>query len=606
MPSEPLSFEPFPTAFRRPSFAGSLAFAVAITGAPCAFAQTPGPVPPTPTPDASPYPLPAPPPGDLRPSPADAVPPPAPVDAAPPPIAPSPPAAGSTSAPPPPADVPSPDQSLSFANARSAGYRNGSFYLHSPDDVFRLYIQGRVHADWLGQYGPGVSALPPGSGITEGFYLRRARLELGGEFFQQWQWQVGAEFSSATSIDNAAGQQTTPTCAPSSTGALPCTDKENPVENGTVKPIPTDVFINYAITPWTNIQVGQYYLPYTLENRISDNTTPFLERSLAVRNIGAPLQRDIGLMFWGESPDRVIYYTAAIVNGDGPNRMNVDSRYDYVGRAVLRPFMIAPPAPSMQWSQVGISAKVGSRDSSAVGYDLPSLTTQGGYAFWKPTYKDSLGRTIHIMPSSDQWGIAGDVYLPIYNFDFTGEFIWNVYDTREAVDGYQISKYTERAGELKGYGWYAQIGYWIVGNHDLIGAPTYGRPIHVDLSKPQVPPEHGLQVLAKFEQLALTYQGAQRAGKNDPNTPNGDIRVNTLEFGVNYWATKHLRVGLNYTADFFPSAAPTTASSKGGPVQSSTQRAIAPGQALAAGVDDSARNSADILHEVQARVGVQF
>jgi hypothetical protein len=41
-------------------------------------------------------------------------------------------------------------------------------------------------------------------------------------------------------------------------------------------------------------------------------------------------------------------------------------------------------------------------------------------------------------------------------------------------------------------------------------------------------------------------------------------------------------------------------------VQSSTQRAIAPGQALAAGVDDSARNSADILHDVRARVGLPF
>ncbi|HSY22652.1 MAG TPA: hypothetical protein VK841_11085 [Polyangiaceae bacterium] len=41
-------------------------------------------------------------------------------------------------------------------------------------------------------------------------------------------------------------------------------------------------------------------------------------------------------------------------------------------------------------------------------------------------------------------------------------------------------------------------------------------------------------------------------------------------------------------------------------MRSLTQRAIAPSQALAAGVDDSARNSADILQEVQARVGVQF
>jgi phosphate-selective porin len=484
---------------------------------------------------------------------------------------------------------------------RSAGYHNGSFYVRSQDDVFRLYIQGRVHADWLGQFAPGSTQLAPGSSLANGFYLRRARLELAGEFFQRWQWQVGAEFSSATSIDNAAGQQTTPTCVPNST----CSNRENPVENATIKPIPTDVFVNYALSPFANLQVGQFYLPFTLENRISDNTTAFLERSLAVRDIGAPLQRDIGAMFWGESPDRLVYYAVAVVNGDGPNRLNVDSRYDWAGRVLVRPFATSTSSPT-KWAHAGLSLKAGSRQSSAVGYDLPSLTTQGGFAFWKPTYKDSLGRLIHIIPAAGQWGIAGDVYLPIQNFDLTGEFVYNVYDTREAVDGYQISSFTERAGLLKGYGWYVQAGYWVVGDHDIIGHPSYARPIHVDFTKPQNPPRQGLQVVAKFEQLALTYQGAQRAGKIDSKTPNGDIDVDDFELGVNYWATKHLRVGVNYTHYMFPSAAPTSASTKGGPVQQSNQRAISPAQNLAAGVDDPARNGSGTLEEVQVRVGVQF
>jgi hypothetical protein len=489
---------------------------------------------------------------------------------------------------------------------RSAGYHNGTFFIRSPDDVFRLYLLGRVHADWLGQFGPGTSKLPPGSGLQGGFYLRRARLELGGEFFQLWQWQVGAEFSSSTSIDNAAGQQTTPTCTPNPTsGALPCTNKENAVENGTVKPIPTDVFVNFGPSPWANVEVGQFYLPFTLENRISDNTTPFLERSVAVRNIGAPLQRDIGAMFWGESPDRTVYYSAAVLNGDGPNRPNVDNRYDFAGRVVVRPAASLLSSPT-RFAQLGFSVKAGSRDPAQVGYDLPSLSTQGGFPFWKPTYKDSLARTIHIMPSQGQWGLAGDLYVPVENFDLTGEFIYNVYNTREAVDGYQISPFTEREGDLKGYAWYVAASYWILGNHDLIGYPSYGRPIHVDFSKPQNPPQNGLQVLAKFESLALTYAGSARGGKSDSRTPNGDIDVNDVEFGLNYWATKHLRVGINYTHYMFPNATPVSATSAGGPQQSSVQRAVSPAQSLATGVDDSARGGSGTLEEVQARVGVQF
>src|SRR4029077_19500510 len=124
-------------------------------------------------------------------------------------------------------------------------------------------------------------------------------MEIGGELYQTWQWQVGAEFSSSTALANAPATQTPPTCVPNATtGVVTCTNNENPVDNPTVKPIPTDVFVNYGPSPFTNLEVGQFYLPFTLENRISDNTTPFLERSVAVRDLAAPLQRDIGAMFW--------------------------------------------------------------------------------------------------------------------------------------------------------------------------------------------------------------------------------------------------------------------------------------------------------------------
>ncbi len=487
----------------------------------------------------------------------------------------------------------------------TAGYHNGSFFLRDKSDTFRLYVQGRVHADWLDQLGAGVSELPPGNGVVDGFFLRRARLELAGEFYERWQWWVGAEFSSATSIDNAAANQATPSCVVSPNSALSCASaKQNPVDAPTFKGIPTDVFVNYAPTPWTNLQVGQYYLPFTLENRISDNTTAFLERSLVVRNIGAPLQRDIGAMFWGESPDRLFYYAVALLNGDGPNRPNVDGRYDLTARAVVRP--LAKSNGTSKWAQLGLSARTGSRDPARVGYDLPNLTTQGGFPFWKPIYKDSLGRTIHILPSSSQWSVAADVYFPIDGLDVTGEFVYLSEDTREAVDSYQLSPFTERTGDLHGYGWYAQVGYWVVGDHDIVGPPTYGRPIHLDLTKPQKRPQEGVQVLAKFERLHLTYDGNSRGGAPDSMTPNGDIDVDAVEFGVNYWATRHLRVGVNYSLFLFPGSAPVTASEPGGPVQGPGQRAVAPGQLLAKGVDDRARDTGHDIHEIQVRVGVQF
>ena len=37
-----------------------------------------------------------------------------------------------------------------------------------------------------------------------------------------------------------------------------------------------------------------------------------------------------------------------------------------------------------------------------------------------------------------------------------------------------------------------------------------------------------------------------RSGVDDAKTPNGDVKVTALTLGVNYWATRHLRVSVNY------------------------------------------------------------
>jgi hypothetical protein len=210
------------------------------------------------------------------------------------------------------------------------------------------------------------------------------------------------------------------------------------------------------------------------------------------------------------------------------------------------------------------------------------------------------------MPSTGQWGFAGDVYLPIDNFNLTGEFIYAVDNTREAVDGYQLSSFTQRLGDLRGYGWYAQVAYWILGSDDIIGYPSYGRPVHVDLAQPQRKHTQGLQALVKFEQLRLDYSGASRGGTLDSKTPNGEINVDTVELGINYWATKHLRIGFNYDLNIFPDSEPVTPTSAGGPQQGPQQRAVAPAQLVAKGADDGARNSGHTLNELSVRVGVQF
>jgi hypothetical protein len=515
-----------------------------------------------------------------------------PVEPPPPPIVERPPPI--VEPPPPPAEPPP-----------LAGFHNGLFYLRDRSDVFRLYVMGRVHADAITFLGPGISNLPPDSALKSSLQLRRVRPEIAGEFFHDWQWSLSVDLA-PTANDNPAAKIASRSCsADPTTGAQTCVDQTNPVEAPLQRPAATDAFVNWGPTPWTNIQIGQYLIPFTLENRVSDNTTPFLERTLVSRGIGAPFTRDIGAMFWGQDPGAHVYYTIGLYNGDGANRPNADNRFDVVGRSFVRPF-VTDKHSLFQYAQAGFSGRYGSRDSKLVGYDVPSLTTQGGYPFWRATYKDSLGRTTHIIPSGDQGALAFDVHVPIDGFDATWEIAWLSENTREAIDGFQLSPFTERLTHLSGFATYVIAGYWLFGSRDIVGPISYGKPHHVDLDAPAKPATRGLQALAKYERLHMTYSGA-RDGSLDPKTPIGDIDMWSLALGLNFWATRHLRVGVNYTYYVFPSSAPTSATVKGGPIQDGNQRAVAPAQLLAkGGGDDDARDQGHTLHELQLRVGVQF
>src|SRR4051812_930095 len=68
-----------------------------------------------------------------------------------------------------------------------AGFNDG-FYLRDSHDNFRLYPRGRLNLDWYSSMGPGVSEVKATDGsaaLAPRLLLRRARLELGGNFFKE-------------------------------------------------------------------------------------------------------------------------------------------------------------------------------------------------------------------------------------------------------------------------------------------------------------------------------------------------------------------------------------------------------------------------------------
>ncbi|MEP7050227.1 MAG: porin, partial [Pseudomonadota bacterium] len=354
-----------------------------------------------------------------------------------------------------------------------------------------------------------------------------------------------------------------------------------------------------------NVQVGQFDAPFTMENRTSDKYIPFMERSLAVRDVGIPTNKDIGAMFWGEDPSKYFFYSAGLFNGEGQNRLNTDSRGDVMARAFVHP--LASKKDALKDLQIGASFRYGSRDTKYTAYDYPGMSTQGNYTFWSSNYSGSEGRT-HILPSGNQTGVAGEFRLPISIFDLTSEVVYIENHTREVQEGFQTGSTdnTLRRGDLHGVSYYIQAGVWF-GKRDINGSPGYENMTHVDFSKPD--PEvlpHAVQLLAKWEQLSLKYAGASRAGTPDTTNADGNIKVNAFSLGVNYWATKHIRLSANYVLNMFPDSAPVTAIPAGGPVvQSSSNRAVAPGNTLSGkDVDTNARDNAHSLNEFLLRCAV--
>jgi phosphate-selective porin len=480
-----------------------------------------------------------------------------------------------------------------------AGYHNGLFFLRDHHDNFHLYIQGRMHLDWYSYAGGGV----PETTLKPTLFVRRVRPEVTGEFLGHWRFMIAGDFG-ATALDNPKGTNETQAAAP---GVAPTatTGKYASAETTKLGAQATDVFINYRQAPIFNVMLGQMDAPFMMENRTSDKYIPFMERSLAVRAVGIPTNKEIGAMFWGETADRLFFYSLGPYMGDGQNRTNVDSRFDVIGRTFVHPLAASSMAKDnpLRDLQVGASFHYGSRDKKWVYYDYPGLSTQGAYTFWSPTYTGANGAT-HIIPAGDQIGVAAELRVPVGRFDLTAEGVYIKNGTREAIEGFQATN-SERFGDIKGTSYYVMLDYWALGKRDINGVPGYGNPPRLDFSKSD-PPEapQALQLLAKWEQVSLTYSSASRAGVVDPKNIDGDIKVNAFSLGATYWATKHIRVSLNYVYNMFPDSAPTSASAPGGPTQTSTNRALAPGNTLGKGIDDGARDGAHDLHEILARFAV--
>ena len=412
-----------------------------------------------------------------------------------------------------------------------AGWHNDLFYITNPGHDFFIVPTGRLQADgyaYVGgngitsEYTSGSTMAYHRPDVADGFVLKRARIEVAGGFLGRFTYQLGADFTSAAA------------------------------------PIGTDIFVNARVTDSTlvNFQLGQFDAPFTMENRTSDKYFDFMERSLAVRAFGFPNNKELGLMAWGETADRLFYYSVGVFDGDGQNRVNRDGSFDVMGRVFAHPLITT--GGLLQNLQLGGSFHYGYRNAST-DYAYNAMTTQAGWTFFNPQVAGGMN-PMTVVADASQLGVAGELDLPIDRFDLRAEFIYRHNNTREmaAASSAPTSLPGEalRYGDISGIGYYVQVGYWLWGTPGVNGRPGYQNPPDLKLNRPdpQTLPM-GLQAVARFDAVNFHYNGGARQAGMGATSADGLYAVYAAEFGLNYWATKHVRFSVNYLQYFFPNQA---------------------------------------------------
>src|SRR5947199_475108 len=182
-------------------------------------------------------------------------------------------------------------------------------YVKQRGSEIKLVLGGFIQANF--EDGD-VSAFEGRFGLTalkDRFRLRRARINLTGDFAEQFDFKVEGEF------ENSDGLSSSRTAFEA-----------------------TDIFVNWHQVPEAQVKLGQWKAPFELEQLTPDTSLYIIERSLPTGAITP--ERQIGVQLWGkplatvwpEQKDLLTYY-AGIFNGNGRNITNNDNNnFMYVGR----------------------------------------------------------------------------------------------------------------------------------------------------------------------------------------------------------------------------------------------------------------------------------
>src|SRR5438309_1174391 len=257
--------------------------------------------------------------------------------------------------------------------------------------------------------------------LKDRFRLRRARINLTGDFAEQFDFKVEGDF------ENSDGLNASRTAFEA-----------------------TDIFINWHQFPWAQVKMGQWKAPFGLEQTTLDTTLYTIERTLPTGAITP--ERQVGIQLWGKplaviGPDYadLLTYYAGIFNGNGRNITNNDNNnFMYVGR--LESTLFKDIFGKGSFLKLGADI-LNSRDDKGtnISQTLTLLVNSDG------------SLSPFVLPGADErtaWSV--DAWLKMGPFDLIGEFL------QERVQPRTVN------GVPPGFSKFTTDGFYVTGGYFLI------------------------------------------------------------------------------------------------------------------------------------------
>ena len=257
--------------------------------------------------------------------------------------------------------------------------------------------------------------------IKDRFRLRRARINLTGDFAEQFDFKLEGDFGQN---DGTSGNRTAFSA--------------------------TDVWVNYHEFPAAQVKIGQYKAPFGLEQLTPDTSLLTIERTLPTnaitpdRQIGAELWGKPFTSIWPEQKDLLTYY-AGIFNGNGRNiTVNDNNNFMFVGRLELQPLKDVFGKGS--FLKFGGDV-LNSRDEQGVNISQSSNLLVNSDGSLSP----------FVLPSADErtaWSV--DAWLRMGPFDLIGEYL------QEHVEGRTVNGVPPAFSNFTTDGFYVTGAYYFI------------------------------------------------------------------------------------------------------------------------------------------------